>query len=275
VLLARRSVEADFDNMEGGDLAAAAGAEEEKYSWVPVRVARLTNLLHHLSAVQQLRWLDRRWERGWVARASAAEMGDADADAEERQLKLARDLCDVMSTSWYGFACALHGMAENVAEAVDPGGALRPRPESAAWWRFWYNDDLLPGSHGFVHLTRGQAARARGLLADALARTHRIRAPLDDLRRQCWPGAGAAAAFSTPALLARMRLADAVLLPLQELKRLVDHLIEVNNNNLRGRGGRERRRRRSTPPSRRTPAREPLLRRSASMSSLMLASTSS
>ena len=128
-----------------------------------------------------------------------------------------------------------------------------------------YLDDVFSGSHGFVHLTRGQAARARGLIADALARTHRIRAPLDDLRRQCWPSVGAAAAYSTPALLARMR----------RVERLVDHLIEVNNNNLRGRGRRERRRRRSAPPSWRTPAREPLLRRSASMSSLMLASTSS
>jgi len=46
--------------MEGGDPAAAGGAggsaaEDEKYSWVPVRSARLTNLSHHLSAVQQSR----------------------------------------------------------------------------------------------------------------------------------------------------------------------------------------------------------------------------
>ena len=240
-------------------------------------MARLTNLSLHLSAVQQSRWLDHRDERRWVERASAAEAeAMAPDDAEERQLKLARDLSNVISTSWYGLWCPLHEMAENVAEAVDPGGAVRPRPESAAWWRFGYLGDELPGSHGFVHLTRGQAARARGLVADALARTHRIKAALDDLRRQCWPGAGAAAApaaaYSTPALLARMRrverLADAVLLPLQELQRLVDHLMEVNSNNLRGRGGRERRRRRSAPPSRRTPAGEPLLRRSASMSSL-------
>ena len=125
-----------------------------------MRSARLTNLSHHLSAVQQSRWLDHRQKRGWVERASApaAAMGPDDA---ERQLKLAPDLCGVMSTSSYGFSCALHEMTENVAEAVDPAGALRPRPESAAWWWYGYNDDVLPGSHGFVHLTRGQATRAR------------------------------------------------------------------------------------------------------------------
>jgi hypothetical protein len=199
-------------------------------------VARLTNLSLHLSAVQQSRWLDHRDERRWVERASAAEAeAMAPDDAEERQLKLARDLSNVISTSWYGFRCPLHEMAENVAKAVDPDGAVRPRPESAAWWRFGYLGDELPAATASCTSRGAGGARPR-------ARRRRARADAP--------------------------LADAVLLPLQELKRLIDHLMEVNSNNLRGRGGRERRRRRSAPPSRRTPAGEPLLRRSASMSSL-------
>ena len=46
-----------------------------------------------------------------------------------------------------------------------------------------------------MHLLRDQVARVCGLLADALSRTKRLRAPADDLQKICWgPQAAAASA---------------------------------------------------------------------------------
>nr|CAB3464005.1 unnamed protein product [Digitaria exilis] len=224
-------------------------AEEEECSWVPVRIARLTNLSRDLGVALQSRWWDHHEERRWVKKASAAAAAmDPDAD---RQLALARELCDVMSISWCGFSCTLRGMAEDLDDAVDP--ARRPRPASAAWWSYWYQDHggCVGGRHGFVHLSRGQVARARGLLADARARARRIKAQeVEELKRRCWPAP--AAVESTAALMGRQlraqRLADAVLGPLQELKRLVDHLLVLANAGTDARGRTRRARRRSAPP---------------------------
>lgn len=245
--------------MARGDPAGGprSPAEEEECSWVPVRIAKLTNLSRDLGVALQSRWWDHHEERRWVKKAAAAAM---DPDGE-RQLALARELCGVMSISWYGFSCSLREMAEDLDDAVDP--ARRPRPASAAWWSYWYHDGA-GGRHGFVHLSRGQVARARGLLADARARAQRIRDPVEELERRCWP-APAAAPDTTAALLGRQRrvqrLADAVLVPLQALKRLVDHLL-LANAGTDARARTRRARRRSVPPPPRAAHRQ--LRRSAS-----------
>lgn len=241
------------------------GAAMEHAAWVPVRAHKLAYLSSNMAAVLQSRWLQRLLEHEWEEEAAAVEEENPDAD---RRLEMASRLRFLMSESDYSFSCMLRTIQDDFNAAVHP--RRRPRPDSAAWWHWCGGYDRAR----FVRLSRGQVARARGLLADALSRTQRLRVPADDLQQICWgPPAVAAAAAGLHAallLLGRLRhaqrLADAVLLPLHDLKSFVDRVIAANEPRRRGGRGRGG----SAPPSSQRPdaaARppQPMLRRTASM----------
>ena len=245
----------------------------EHAAWVPVRTHKLAYLSSNVAAVLQSRWLDRLLEHEWEQAVAAATAEEENPDAD-RWLEMANRLRYIPHVD-----VPLQLLVHATHHPGRPGRGRpprrRPRPDSAAWWHWCGGHDRAR----FVHLSRDQVARARGLLADALSRMQLLRAPADDLQQIRW-GPPAAAATATglhaaPLLLERLRhaqrLADAVLIPLHDLKRFVDRVISTNDEPHhragRGRGG-------SAPPSQRPDAGGPplpTLRRTTSPARLAFA----
>jgi hypothetical protein len=148
----------------------------EHAAWVPVRTHKLAYLSSNVAAVRESRWWDRLLEQDWEEAAGAAEEENPDTD---RRLEMVNRLHFLMSQSHYNPSCMLPTIQDNLDAAVHP--RRRPRPARAVWWNCCGGLDQAR----FVHLSRDQVARVRGLLADALSRTQRLRAPADDLQQIC------------------------------------------------------------------------------------------
>lgn len=242
-------------------MAAGSGADRKRGAcvpqvYVPVCVDKLAFISNDLISIMfELRWSRNAHELETDAAAAAA----ADPDGE-RQLDLGRDLHAHIVLSENSFFSTVNIIEDVLEEAVDP--EWRPRPESAAWWR-------RRRRMRFVHVSWEELERVGQLVADAMERAGRMLPLAEDLDRELWPWEGpeaaatAAAILSTPVLLQRLRraqrLADDVLVPLGELKRLVDRLIGTDHPRVgRGRG-------RSPTPPRAAAAHQHKRRRSASI----------
>lgn len=106
---------------------AGSGGEDERSSWVPVRVFSLADFLLDLDTVLQQRRCHYQWERDWE-KEEAVAVPTAELTAARRQ-DLARRLANVLSVSWYSFACTLCRIEEGLDPAVDSN--QWPRPGSA------------------------------------------------------------------------------------------------------------------------------------------------
>lgn len=232
-----------------------AGSGDREYACcVPVYTDKLAMLSDDVGTLLEVRWARREEEHEWETEAVAvADHPDDDGlDATERQLALACQISSHMVRTEHLLASMLRFIGDELRQAVAAdvdNRRRRPHPGTAAWW---HQRGLRHGRGGlrhtrFVQVSRQEMARAQELVADASKRAQRLRAHAEDLDRDCWPPsaatANAAVVHSTPRLMERLRraqrLADAILIPLHPLKRLLDHhLIGTNEPCRHGKRGR-------------------------------------